>query len=65
MILNYIKLSYNNIIKVKHTNIIDIELPDKSAFTIETEFNYPKLHTLTIASGRRGGGKSVSIANFV
>ena len=51
--------------KVKHTNLIDIELPNKGAFTIETEFNFPKLHTLTIASGRRGGGKSVSIANFV
>lgn len=51
--------------KVKHINEFDIELPNKGAFTIETEFNYPKLHTLTIASGRRGGGKSVSIANFI
>lgn len=41
------------------------ELPDKSAFTIETEFDFPKLHTLMVASGRRGGGKSVAIANFI
>lgn len=41
------------------------KLPDKSAFTIETESDFPKLHTLTVASGKRGGGKSVAVANFV
>ena len=41
------------------------KLPNKGAFTIETDFDFPKLHTLTIASGRRGGGKSVAIANFI
>ena len=41
------------------------KLPEKSAFTIETEPDFPKLHTLTIASGKRGGGKSVAIANFI
>lgn len=51
--------------KVKKTNLIDIELPNKSAFTIDTDFDFPKLHTLTIVSAKRGGGKSVSIANFV
>jgi len=40
-------------------------LPKKGAFTIETEPDFPKLHTLCIASGKRGGGKSVAIANFV
>ena len=40
-------------------------LPEKSAFTIETEPDFPKLHTLAIASGKRGGGKSVAIANFI
>ncbi len=40
-------------------------LPAKSAFTIETHEDFPKLHTLTIASGKRGGGKSVAVANFV
>lgn len=40
-------------------------LPKKGAFTIDTEDDYPKLHTLCIASGKRGGGKSVSVANFL
>ncbi len=40
-------------------------LPAKSAFTIETAEDFPKLHTLTIASGKRGGGKSVAVANFI
>ena len=41
------------------------KLPDKSAFTIDTDFDFPKLHTLMVASGRRGGGKSVAVANFI
>ena len=40
-------------------------VPPKSAFTIETTDDFPKLHTLCIASGKRGGGKSVAIANFI
>ena len=40
-------------------------LPDKSAFTIETKPDFPKLHTLTLVSGRRGGGKTVSTVNFI
>jgi len=40
-------------------------LPSKSAFTIETDEDFPKLHTLCIASGKRGGGKSVAVANFI
>ena len=40
-------------------------VPPKSAFTIETAEDFPKLHTLCIASGKRGGGKSVAIANFI
>lgn len=43
----------------------DIVPPKKSSFTIETDVNFPKLHTLMIASGKRGGGKSVAIANLV
>jgi hypothetical protein len=46
-------------------NKFKTKLPDKSAFTIETDFDFPKLHTLCIASGKRGGGKSVAIANLV
>ncbi len=40
-------------------------VPPKSAFTIETAEDFPKLHTLCIASGKRGGGKSVAVANFI
>ena len=46
-------------------NVFKTRLPEKSAFTIETEPNFPKLHTLCIASGKRGGGKSVAVANFI
>jgi hypothetical protein len=42
-----------------------LEVPKKSAFTIETHADFIKLHTLCIASGKRGGGKSVAIANLV
>jgi hypothetical protein len=51
--------------KIKKINKFNTELPKKSAFTIETDDDMPKLHTLTIASGKRGGGKSVAIANLV
>ena len=43
----------------------DTKLPKKQAFTIETEPDFPKLHTLSILSGRRGSGKSVQLANFL
>lgn len=43
----------------------DVELPQKGAFTIETDKDFIKLHTLTILSGKRGGGKSVAVANLV
>jgi len=39
--------------------------PDKSAFEISTEEHFPKLHTLTIVSGKRGSGKGVATANYV
>ena len=51
--------------KVKTINKFKIELPKKSAFTIDTDDDFPKLHTLTIASGKRGGGKSVQISNLI
>ena len=50
---------------VKKLNKFKTHLPEKSAFTIETHEAFPKLHTLCIASGKRGGGKSVAIANFI
>ena len=52
-------------LKIKKINKLSTELPKKSAFTIETDVDFPKLHTLCIASGKRGGGKSVSIANLI
>jgi hypothetical protein len=51
--------------KSKKINKFPTVLPKKGAFTIETEPDFPKLHTLCIASGKRGGGKSVAVANFV
>jgi hypothetical protein len=51
--------------KVKKINKFATELPKKSAFMIDTEPDFIKLHTLCIASGKRGGGKSVAIANLV
>jgi hypothetical protein len=50
---------------VKKLNKFKTYLPEKSAFTIDTHEAFPKLHTLCIASGKRGGGKSVAIANFI
>ena len=49
----------------KHICKFKTILPKKGAFTIETEDDYPRLHTLCIASGKRGGGKSVCIANYL
>ena len=51
--------------RVKKINKVATELPKKSAFMIDTEPDFIKLHTLCIASGKRGGGKSVAIANLV
>lgn len=51
--------------KIKPINRYKTHLPKKGAFTIETEDDFMKLHTLCIASGKRGGGKSVAIANLV
>ena len=51
--------------KVKKINKFKTQLPSSSAFTIETDPDFPKLHTLCIASGKRGGGKSVAVANLV
>ena len=49
----------------KSIKTFDVKLPDKTAFTIETSDDFPKLHTLSILSGKRGGGKSVALANFL
>lgn len=49
----------------KNIGKFKLQLPKKGAFMIETEQDYPKLHALCIASGKRGGGKSVTVANFL
>jgi hypothetical protein len=52
-------------IRSKNVKGLDIIPPKKSAFTKETPPEFPKMDTLLIASGRRGGGKSVAVSNYV
>ena len=54
----------SNIQKTKIRNF-GITPPEKGAFTIETPPDIPKMHCMMMVSGKRGGGKSVSVANFV
>ena len=42
-----------------------IKPPAKGAFTIETPEDIPKLHSLLMVTAKRGGGKSVAVANYV
>jgi hypothetical protein len=53
--------------EIKKTKIrnFNIQPPEKGAFTIPTPPDIPKLHTMMMVSGKRGGGKSVAVANFV
>ncbi len=44
---------------------IEIIPPKKSAFQIETAPDFFKLHTLAIASGTRGQGKTTAVVNLV
>ena len=50
---------------MKKIKNMDVKPPAKKAFTIKTDDDFIKLHTLTIASGKRGGGKSVAVANLI
>ena len=52
---------------IKKTKIsnFSIKPPMKSAFSIDTPNDIPKLHTLMIFSGKRGGGKSVAVTNYL
>ena len=52
-------------LKSKKIKNFDIIVPKKSAFTIETPPDIPKLNTLMVLSGRRGGGKGLAITTFV
>jgi len=47
---------------IPHFKVI---VPKKSAFTIETPPDIPKLHTLMVLSGKRGGGKGIAITAYV
>jgi hypothetical protein len=51
--------------KVKSANIVKTKLPSKSAFQIETDKDFIKLHTLMVINGKRGGGKTVALCNFL
>ena len=49
-------------VSIPHFKII---VPKKSAFTIDTPPDIPKLHTLMVLSGKRGAGKGIYITAFV
>lgn len=51
--------------EIKSINKYKTHLPDKSAFQIETDPDFIKMPTLSVFSGRRGGGKSVAVANLL
>lgn len=51
--------------KVKNADIVKIKLPKKGAFTIPTDDDYIKLHTLMVINGKRGGGKTLGLCNFL
>ena len=51
--------------EMKTIKNMEIKPPAKQAFTIETDDDFIKLHTLSIFSSRRGGGKSVATANLI
>lgn len=44
---------------------INTQLPEKQAFAIETDPDFIKLHTLMILNGKRGGGKTTALVNFL
>lgn len=54
-----------NTIKVKKIKNFEIIVPKKSAFTIETPDDIPKMNTLMVLSGKRGGGKGVAITTYI
>jgi len=46
-------------------NYLDIQVPKGSAFKIQTDKSFVKLHQLLCVVGRRGSGKTVLIVNFL
>ncbi len=51
--------------KTKNVNIVKLQLPKKTAFTIPTDDEFIKLHTLMVINGKRGGGKTLNLCNFL
>lgn len=51
-------------VKTKKIGGYEIKPPKKKAFQIETPPDQICLHTLLVASGKRGGGKSVAVSNL-
>ena len=51
--------------KTKDINVVKTKLPNKSAFTIQTDPDFIKLHTLMVINGKRGGGKTVALCNLL
>eukprot|EP00965_Chrysotila_dentata_P192534 6175231-Pleurochrysis_carterae.AAC.1 len=51
--------------KTHRLDVLKTKLPDKQAFSIETDPNDLRLHQLCILSGKRGSGKSVIISNLI
>eukprot|EP00962_Isochrysis_galbana_P053040 scaffold24505_cov135-Isochrysis_galbana.AAC.2 len=49
----------------KHCSGLGVNPPRKSAFTIETDPDFFRLHCLAIFSAKRGGGKTVACANLI
>ena len=52
-------------IKKKKIKNFKISPPEKGAFTIETPPDIPKMHSLIMLSGKRGGGKTCALANYI
>ena len=50
--------------KTQKVSNFDVIPPKKAAFMIETPPDMIKAHFLLVASGRRGGGKSVAVSNL-
>jgi len=51
--------------KTKNVNIVKLQLPKKTAFTIPTDDEFIKLHTLMVLNAKRGGGKTLNLCNFL
>jgi hypothetical protein len=51
--------------KIEKIKGMEIEVPNTSAFAIETADGLPRMHFLMLSISKRGGGKTVSITNLV